>query len=180
MLPVTVHAHISAPREDIYDYVADLAARVAFVDHYQEDFHLTSPRSVGVGAGARFRIRGQWAELVIVEAARPRLVAEEGGMGRLGDTRLYSALELSRVEEDLTRVTLTTSTEPGGRLAALREVGARRWYRRRTRAALERLRRVFEERRDAPLARATLAGYEPSKAPRFGVSPRYRHAGAGD
>jgi hypothetical protein len=44
-----------------------------------------------------------------------------------------------------------------------------RWMRRQTKIALERLRRIFEEPRDAPLARATIAGYEPLKAVRFGA-----------
>lgn len=175
MIPVTVHTHISAPREEIYDYLVDLAGRVAFADHYQESFHLTSPRSVGAGAGARFRLRGRWAEIVIVEALRPRLISEQGGLGRLGATRLYSEYALSRAAEGQTRVDLTTGTDTRGRLGALREGPLwRRWYRRQSKVALERLRKVFEERPEGTLARTSVAGFEASKSPRFGVSPRYR------
>lgn len=173
LIPVTVHTHISASREEIYDYLVDLAGRVAFTDHYLEKYHLTSPRSSGQGAGARFRMRGQWAEIVIVEAVRPRRIAEEGGLGRLGRTRLYSEYELSRAGEGFTRVELRIGTEPGGRSGPGEGFRARRWYRRQSKVALERLRKVFEEQREGPLARAAVAGYEPSKAPRFGVSPHY-------
>jgi hypothetical protein len=31
---------------------------------------------------------------------------------------------------------------------------------------------IFEERPDGELKRATIAGYEPAKAPRFGTHPR--------
>ena len=44
----------------------------------------------------------------------------------------------------------------------------RRWLRRQVKASLSRLRKIFEERPEAPLARATIAGFEPAKAARFG------------
>jgi hypothetical protein len=40
--------------------------------------------------------------------------------------------------------------------------------RRKTRVALDRLRTIFEEGSEKPLPRASIAGYEPSKAARFG------------
>ena len=73
----------------------------------------------------------------------------------------------------LTRVDMTMWSEPGTpREAFMEKLGARRWLRRQTRLALERVRTVFEESRDEPLARATVAGWEPLKAPRFGVGVR--------
>jgi hypothetical protein len=56
----------------------------------------------------------------------------------------------------------------------LRQVGAAGWTRRQTKKALERLRMIFEERPDGELKRATIAGYEPAKAPRFGAHPEVR------
>jgi hypothetical protein len=47
-----------------------------------------------------------------------------------------------------------------------------RWMNRQSKTALERLRLIFEEGAHEPLARATVAGFEPLKAPRFGESPR--------
>ncbi len=174
MVPITVHAVISAPREELFDYVADLSNRVAFADHYMRDFHLTRPRSSGLGAGARFRLdvpgAKTFAESVIVEVERPRRLVEEGRMGRLGRTRWHSVWDLSPAGHDATRVELAVGTQPGTRVDSLREsLGARRWHRRQANAALSRLRRAFEERPERPLARATIAGYEPAKAPRFGA-----------
>jgi hypothetical protein len=69
-----------------------------------------------------------------------------------------------------TRLELVLWTEPATRLDAFKEsLGARRWLKRQVKTSLSRLRRIFEEERpQAPLARATIAGYEPAKAARFG------------
>ena len=69
-----------------------------------------------------------------------------------------------------TRVELTVWTEPATRLDAFKEsLGGRRWLKRQLKKSLTRLRRIFEdERQKKPLERATIAGYEPAKAARFG------------
>lgn len=173
MLPVEVHTHIVAPREAVFDMLADLAARPAFMDHWLEDYRLTRPRSTGRGAAARFKLDGTWGETAIVEAVRPRRLHEEGRNGRLGGTRTVTEWELERTGPQLTRVVLTYWTEPGSRLGAMREgLGARRSARRKAKTSLERLRRVFENERDRPLARATIAGWEPGKAARHGSPVR--------
>ena len=174
MRPVEVETFISAPREEVFDFLADIANRVCFTDHFLKDVRLTSPRTRGEGAAVRFVVDApvgeQWAELGIVKLERPRLVVEEGRMGRLGRTKLFGSYELALQGHGLTRVTRAVWTEPGARVDALREtLGGRRWLRRQTRIALERLRMVFEDDRDEPLARATVAGYEPLKAARFGA-----------
>lgn len=174
MRPVTVHTFISAPREEIFEYVADLANRVAFADHFLGELRLTSPKSSGTGAAARFALAApagrEWGEIAIVDCAPPRRIVEEGRVGRLGRTRTGAVYELSQEVPGLTRVELTSWSEPGTRLDALKEMlGGRRWLRRQMKTALERLRIVFEEARDAPLARASIAGYEPGKAARFGA-----------
>jgi hypothetical protein len=69
----------------------------------------------------------------------------------------------------LTHVELTTYSEPATLIDRLKEAGGARWLRRQTRTALERLRMVFEEPPPGELKRATVAGYEPQKAPRFGA-----------
>lgn len=174
MRPVTVHTSISAPREVIFDYVGDLAGRIAYSDHYMKDVHLTRPRSSGKGAAARFKLDApagaQWAEIVIADAERPRRIVEEGRVGRLGRSRFAAVYELLREGEGLTRVELTVWTEPATRLDAFKEaLGGRRWLARQSKVALDRLRMIFEEEPSAPLARTTIAGYEPLTAPRFGA-----------
>jgi hypothetical protein len=172
VVPFTVHTHIAAAREEVYDLVADLAARVAWTDHYLDEYRLTRPRSVGPGAAARFRVRKGWAETSIVEAARPRSLREEGRTGRLGGTRTFTEWSFEVPTPGITRVELTYWTEPANRFAGAREGGLRRHLKRNGKRALERLRRVFEESRDRPLARAGIAGWEPGKAARFGSPAR--------
>lgn len=174
MRPVTVHTSISAPREEIFDYVADLAGRVAYCDHYMTDFRLTRPRSAGKGAGARFMLRppagSEWAEIAIVEADRPGRIQEEGRVGRLGRSRAGAVYELLAAEHGTTRVELTIWTEPSTRLDRVKEaIGGRRWLTRQSKVALERLRQIFEERPEGELARVGIAGYESLTASRFGA-----------
>lgn len=174
MRPVTVHTAISAPRDEIFDYVADLAGRVAYSDHYMNDFRLTRPRSHGAGAAARFVLAApagsEWAEVVIEECDRPRRIVERGRVGRLGRTTTGAIYEFLQDVRGLTRVELTVWTEPATGLDAVKEaLGGRRWLRRQTKIALERLRLIFEEQPEGALARTTIAGYEPLKAARFGA-----------
>lgn len=174
MIPVSSHVIVSASREEVFDFLGDLANRAAFADHYMKDMRLTRPRSSGKGAAARFRIdfpfASTWAETAIEESDRPRRIVEGGQVGRQGRSRTWTVWELSWEGEEATRVDVTAATEPGTRVDALRErYGARRWYRAQLASALRRLRRVFEDEHDGPLARVGVAGYEPLKAPRFGA-----------
>ena len=167
---------ISAPREEVYDLIADLGSRPAWCGHYQRDYHLTSPRTSGKGAGARFKVKARmnktYVDVTIVEAARPRRIREELRLWRLGRTRGYAEYVLEPVGRGATRVDLSLWTEPATRLDAFKEsLGGRRWLRRKVKKSLNRLRLIFEdERRTKPLERATIAGYEPAKSPRFGSS----------
>lgn len=170
MRPVTVHTVISAPREEIFDLIGDLSRRVAWCDHYMEDYRLARANPVGLGAAARFRSRGEWVEIAIAGYDRPRRIVEEGPAGRIGRTRVHAVWELQPAGASATRVTLTTWTEPGSRVDALKEaLGARRWLRRKLRKALDRLRTIFEEPPAEPLARVGVAAYEPMKKARFGA-----------
>jgi uncharacterized protein YndB with AHSA1/START domain len=166
---VTVDTHISAPREQVYDFVADLAGRPAYTDHYLEDYRLARAYPVGLGAAARFRLRGQWAELAITAADRPRRIVEQVRWGRRGRNRSVAVYEFFPEAGGVTHVELTTLSEPATPIDRLHEVGAARFVRRNGKIALDRLRKIFEEPPDKPLPRASVAGYEPLKAPRFGA-----------
>jgi uncharacterized protein YndB with AHSA1/START domain len=173
MRPVRAHVTISAPREQVYDLVADLAARVAWCDHYQLDYHLTRPRSSGTGAAARFQSKAPgfntWFEVAVVESARPRVIREKLRLGRLGRTPGFVEYTLEPAGASATRVEMVLWTVPATRLDAFKEsFGARGWFKRQVKTSLSRLRKIFEEQPDAPLARATIAGFEPAKAARFG------------
>lgn len=174
MVPVHVHTTIAAPREEVFDFIADLSYRPAWTDHFLSDFRLAHPKSDGPGAAARYRLQAPrykpWVETQIAEAERPRRVAERTRGGRSNRSRGEVVFELSRPGRGLTRVELTIWSAAGtARERFLERLGARLWTKRQAKNALERLRAVFEEQRDAPLARATVAGWEPQKAARFGL-----------
>jgi uncharacterized protein YndB with AHSA1/START domain len=173
MRQVTVHTTISAPREQVFDFVADLAGRPAYTDHYLEDYRLARANPYGKGAAARFLMRAPLAEerveIEITECERPRRIVEEARLGRRGRSRGLAVYEFTPEPGGATRVELTTYSDPKNRFDAFKQRRAHRWMRRQTKMALERLRLVFEEPPEQPLKRATVAGYEPLKAARFGA-----------
>jgi len=173
MREVTVSTIISAPREDVFDFVCDLAARPAFTDHFMDDYRLARALPVGVGAAARFRLNApmanEYAELTITEADRPRRIIEEVRVGRRGRNRSVAVYDFTRESAGVTRVELTTYGEPATLVDRFRQIGAAWWIRRKTRRALDRLRILFEEPQKEPPKRATIAGFESEKAPRFGA-----------
>lgn len=173
MREVTVSTVISAPREQVFDFVCDLAGRPAFTDHFMRDYRLARVDPVGAGAAARFQLRAplakEYAELQITEADRPRRIVEEIRVGRRGRNRSVALYDFIVEGGGTTRVELTTYSEPATPIDRLKEIGAAGWMRRQTRKALDRLRMIFEEPPRGELKRATIAGYEPAKAARFGA-----------
>ncbi|MGI8846025.1 MAG: SRPBCC family protein [Thermoleophilaceae bacterium] len=173
MRQVTVDTVISAPREEIFDFIADLSLRPSFTDHYLKDFRLAGAKPVGVGASSRFlldtRIFSERGGLTVVELERPRRMVEEGGVGRRGRSRMVAIYDLSPVAGGGTRVALTTYSEPGIWVDRLKQRGVHRWVRRQSKKSLERLKAIFEEPGRHEIKRVTVAGYESVKAPRFGA-----------
>ncbi len=173
MREVTVSTTISAPREAVFDYLCDLAGRPSYTDHYMDDYRLARVRPVGVGAAARFRLdaplANEYAELTITKADRPRQIVEEIRFGRRGRNRAVAVYDLARESANVTQVELTTNAEPATVGDRLKQIGAAGWIRRKTKKSLDRLRMVFEEPERVKIKRATIAGYEPEKASRFGA-----------
>ena len=173
MREVTVSTVISVPREQVFDFVCDLAGRPSYTDHFMRDYRLARVDPVGVGAAARFQLKAplakEFAELQITEADRPRRIVEEVRVGRRGRNRSVAVYEFIVEGGGTTRVELTTFSEPATPIDRLKEVGAAGWMRRQTKKALNRLRMIFEEPARGELKRASIAGYEPAKAPRFGA-----------
>jgi len=161
--PVTASIVIDRPQAEVFDYLVDVANRPEYSDHYLADFHLTRADSVGVGAGARFRLttrrnRFGWADVTIAEAERPRRIVEVGRGGKFNRVRLLTVYELSPAPGGTTRVEMTTETEPATLSDRLVEaLGMRQWLRRQTARAMRRLRSVLEEGAERG-QRATIAG----------------------
>jgi uncharacterized protein YndB with AHSA1/START domain len=170
--PIESRITISAPRDEVFEFIADMANRVAWMDHFLKDFRLNRVHSVGVGAGANFVIDSPLfplrAEYQIVESEAPRYLRERGRIGRWGRTTGWTEWELAE-SYGSTEVTVTVWSEPGIRWDAIKEgMGARPWLKRQMSGSLRRLRKIFEEQSERPLARAGVAGYEPLTAARYG------------
>jgi uncharacterized protein YndB with AHSA1/START domain len=147
--PLTVSCTIDAPRERVFDYLADVANHAEFTDHYLKDFRLQRLDSRGVGAAATFRVATPiaplWAETIVTELEPPYRIVKEGGTGRLLRTRIRGSYTLTLHDRDMTRVEYVFSSEPATRGHALREaLGGRTWLGHQTRRALRRLKDVLE------------------------------------
>ena len=154
MDPVSVSIVVSAPPEQVFDYLADIANHPEFTDHFLVDWHLTRIDSVGQGAGARFRIKApgnrfSWQDVTLAELERPHRIVEVGRTGKNNRIRTLGVYELAPAAAGATRVRYTLQTQPATFADRLLEgLGARAWVRRKNRKALRRLRRILETGED--------------------------------
>jgi uncharacterized protein YndB with AHSA1/START domain len=150
MDPVSVSIVVSATPDEVFDYLNDIANHPEFTDHYLVDWHLTRVDSVGVGAGAHFRVkvpgnRYSWAEVTVVEAERPHRIVERGRTGKFNRIRTLGVYELTPVAGGATRVSFTLQTAPATFADRLTEsLGARAFNRRKGMRAMRRLRAILE------------------------------------
>jgi uncharacterized protein YndB with AHSA1/START domain len=148
--PITVSTVISAPREQVFDYLQDIANHGEFTDHYLVDWHLTRVDSVGRGAGARFRVkvpvnRYSWADVTFIEVDRPYRIVEAGRTGKDNRIRTLGVYELATGAAGTTRVRFTLETIPATLADRLIEgLGARGWRKRKNTRAMRRLRTIIE------------------------------------
>jgi uncharacterized protein YndB with AHSA1/START domain len=170
--PVTASVVVDRPVDEVYDYLVDIANHAEFTDHYLPDFRLTREDSIGVGAGARFRVdaplnRFSWADVVITEAVPGRRIVQRGRTAKFNRIRLVSVYELERVGGGSTRVTLTTETDtPRLPSDKLMELLAKGWFKRNQRKALKRLRSILEDGEQRGV-RASVAGGPRKPASQF-------------
>ncbi len=162
MRPVSATTSIDAPRERVFDLLCDLAARPAFCDHFLSEYRLERLDPVGVGAGARFRLRqsGEWMDTVIVEVDRPHLVREEGRGGRSNLVPVHTVWELAEgAAPGSSEVSVTFWTEPPTLVDRVRELtGSSYFFRRDLQRALGRLRGLIEG--SEPVERVGVGGGE--------------------
>jgi uncharacterized protein YndB with AHSA1/START domain len=150
MDPVSVSTVISKPREEVFEYLADIANHAEFTDHYLTNWHLTRERSYGTGAGARFRInapfaRFNWADMTFAEVDPPYRIVEHGHGGKYNRIRLLGTYTLSDGPDGTTNVEYRLETrpkEPSDRL--MEALGGRAWTRRQNAKAMRRLRAILE------------------------------------
>jgi uncharacterized protein YndB with AHSA1/START domain len=160
---VTVSVTIARPREEVFEYLADIANHAEFTDHYLKDWHLTREDSYGRGAGARFRVaapgsRFAWGDSSFVEVDPPYRIVEAGRSGKYNRIKTTGVFTLTPGPGGTTRVEFTNEIEPAlltDRI--LEKLGARSWLKRKNRKALRRLRSILEED-EGRGKRATIAG----------------------
>jgi len=149
----TVSTTIGKPREEVFEYLADLANHAEFTDHYLVDWHLTREDPYGLGAGARFRIKAPmarfaWADVTFVELQPPYRIVEHGRGGKYNRVRMLGTYTLSPAAGDTTKVEFSFETEPALLSDRLQEaLGGRAWTRRQAAKAMRRLRSILEEGR---------------------------------
>ena len=165
MGPISAEATIDAPRERVWELIADLSRRPAFCDHFQDEFRLERIEPVGVGASARFRVEAPrmkvWMDTVVTEAEEPQRLYESGRGGRLDRIPVFTVWELAGGAGSTTEARVTFWTEPSHPLDKLRDSSrARRWFRRQWSEALDRLKELAET--GAEVDAVGVAGIDPA------------------
>jgi uncharacterized protein YndB with AHSA1/START domain len=171
--PVTVEVIIARPREEVFEYLADIANHAEFFDHFLVDWHLTREDSVGVGAGARYHInakgkRYMWADTTFTDVVAPRLIVERGRYGKFNRNLTRAVFEISEAHGGTTRVAYTLETKPKLPSDKFAEIGLKGWTKRKNKKALNRLRNILEDGLDRG-KRPSVAGgpRKPASAFRF-------------
>ncbi|HEV7753794.1 MAG TPA: SRPBCC family protein [Baekduia sp.] len=163
MDPVAAEVTISRPRQEVFEYLQDIANHAEFTDHYLIRWHLLREDTLGQGAGARFKLarrftRYAWADFTFTEVEEPRLIVERGRGGKYNRILTRGVYELDEAHNGAsTRVTFTFETKPKLASDRLQEaMGGRSWIKRKNKKSLNRLRAILEEGRDRG-TRVTLA-----------------------
>jgi len=157
--PVTVSIIVAAPRQRVFEYLRDIANHPEFTDHYLVDWHLTRIDSVGLGAGARFRIKAprnrfSWGDVTFVDVQEPHRIVEVGRTGKNNRIRMLGVYDLAD-SHGATRVRFTFETEPAMLSDRLLEsFGGRSWLKRKNDKAMRRLRAILEREAGASIADA--------------------------
>jgi uncharacterized protein YndB with AHSA1/START domain len=161
MGPVSAEITIDAPRERVFEIIADLSNRPAFCDHFQHEFRLQRIDPVGVGAAARFHLEAPlfhfWMETAIAEIESPHLIVETGRGARIDRMPVGTAWELTEAGGGMTEARVSFWTEPSHHVDKLKDrLSPDGWHRRRWRRALIRLRDLAEA--DVRIERLHVAG----------------------
>jgi uncharacterized protein YndB with AHSA1/START domain len=164
MDPITASVTIGRPREEVFDYLADIANHQEFSDHYLKEWRLTRVDSYGRGAGARFKIdapldRFGWGDMTFIEVERPHRIVAAGRAGKFNRNKTWTEWTLDPNGDNSTVVEVTTESEtslPTDRLFAALTF-RRGWFKRGLRRSLRRLQSILEEDYDRG-ARATVGG----------------------
>jgi uncharacterized protein YndB with AHSA1/START domain len=149
--PLTLSTTIAKPREEVFEYLADVANHEEFSDHCMVDWHLTREDSYGRGAGARFRVKSRfdrfsYGDITLTELTPPQRIVATGRAGRFNRIRTLTTWTLEEDGAGRTKVTFETQSTPALKSDELMEkllrvrAAATRCHQR----ALDRLRSILE------------------------------------
>jgi carbon monoxide dehydrogenase subunit G len=150
---ITVSTTVAKPREEVFDYLADISNHAEFTDHYLVDWHLTREDPYGAGAGARFRVKAplnrfSWADMSFVEVQPPYRIVAHGRGGKFNRIRMLGVYTLSPGPGETTKVQYSFETDTRLLSDRLMEILAgRAWTRRQLSRSMRRLRSILEEDR---------------------------------
>jgi len=151
MEPITLTTTIAKPREEVFEYLADVANHAEFSDHCMVDWRLTREDSYGRGAGARFRVKSRfdrfsYGDITLAELTPPERIVATGCGGRFNRIRTHSTWTLDDAGPGQTKVTFETRSEPVLKSDELMEklLRLRTTTTRCHKRALERLRSILE------------------------------------
>jgi len=151
MEPITLTTTIAKPREEVFEYLADVANHSEFSDHCMVEWHLTREDSYGHGAGARFRVKSRfdrfsYGDITLAEVTPPERIVATGRSGRFNRIKTHSTWTLEEPGPGKTKVTFETQSTPVLKSDELMEkflrvrVATTRCHQR----ALDRLRSILE------------------------------------
>jgi carbon monoxide dehydrogenase subunit G len=148
--PLINEITIGRPREEVWEYLADIGNHAEFSDHFMKDWRLTREDTYGVGAGARWKAklplnRFPWGDSTIVEADRPRRIVVVGRTGKFNRIRTLGVYELETSGRG-TRVRYSYESDvklPSDKL--LERLGGRGATKRNLRKSMRRLQSILEE-----------------------------------
>src|SRR4051794_24076155 len=114
--PVELTITIDRPREEVFEYLADIANHPEFTDHYLKHWRLTRADSYGRGAGARYKMDGPfqrfgWSDLTFIKVDAPREIVAVGRGGKFNRIKTYASWTLEPASGG-TRVEFVFETEP--------------------------------------------------------------------
>jgi len=151
MEPISLSTTIAKPREEVFEYLADVANHAEFTDHCMVDWHLTREDSYGAGAGARFRVKSRfdrfsYGDITLAELTAPERIVATGRGGRFNRIHSRSTWTLEETAPAQTKVTFKTQSTPVLRSDEIMEklLRVRTSMTRCHKRALERLRSILE------------------------------------
>ena len=151
MEPISLSTTIARPREEVFEYLADVANHAEFTDHCMIDWHLTREDSYGRGAGARFRVKSRfdrfsYGDITLAELTPPERIVATGRGGRFNRIHSRSTWTLEDAGDGRTKVTFETQSTPVLKSDELMErlLRVRTSMTRCHKRALERLRSILE------------------------------------